>query len=230
MNKRLFLISEYIDDGKGMVDVGTDHGYLPVYMAKQGYTGNIFASDINADPLNKAIKHASEAGLEDRINFSLSDGLSACPPDEIDTIVIAGMGGDMIVKIMDEGYWCLDERYKLILQPMSKAEILRYWLVYNGFEIIDERIAEDNNTNYQIIVTRFGGLTKLNDAELYIGKYELSPDKELYLSQLKALNKRFEKAVKDMKNGEQAPQSRLKLFEEILEQLKEMDKKYDNNI
>lgn len=230
MNKRLLLISEYIDDGKGMVDVGTDHGYLPVYLAKQGYTGNIYASDINADPLNKAIKHAAEAGLEDRIKFSLSDGLSACPPEEIDTIVIAGMGGDMIVKIMDEGYWCLDERYKLILQPMSKAEILRYWLVYNGFEITDERIVDENNTNYEIIVTRFGGMTKLNDAELYIGKHELTPDKELYLSQLKALNKRFERAVKDMKNGEQTPQSRLKLFEEILEQLKEMDKKYDNNI
>ena len=100
MNKRLQIISEYISN-KGFVDVGTDHGYLPIHMAENGYKGKIFASDVNADPLNKAIHNANDAGVSDKIDFFLCDGLEKCPRDEIDTIVVAGMGGDMIVKILN---------------------------------------------------------------------------------------------------------------------------------
>ena len=230
MNKRLMLIADNIENGKGMVDVGTDHGYLPVYMAQNSYSGRIFASDINADPLNKAKAHAEEAGLEDRIVFSLCDGLSECPPEEIDTRVVAGMGGDMIVKILDEGYWCMSPEYKLILQPMSKVEVLRYWLAYNDFEISDELLVDENDTLYQIIIARFGSRTRLNDAELYTGKFELAGDKQLYYRQFKAVNKRFDRAVKEMKSGESIPQYRLKFFEEVLEQLKDMGKNYGSDI
>ena len=74
MNKRLQLIAENIDGGKGVIDVGTDHGYLPVYLAENSYTGSIFASDINEDPLNKAIRHAKNTGVDNKINFLLCDG------------------------------------------------------------------------------------------------------------------------------------------------------------
>ena len=170
MNKRLQTIYKYIEDGKGMVDVGTDHGYLPVELALNGYKGNIVASDINEDPLHKAVVNAEAAGVGSRISFLLCDGLSKCPAEKVDTIVIAGMGGDMIVKILDAAEWCLDEGYKLILQPMSKAEVVRYWLVYNGFEIQAEELVDENNTLYQIIVAQFGGYTPLNDAQLFCGK------------------------------------------------------------
>ena len=223
MNKRLLLIADNIENGKGMIDVGTDHGYLPVYLAQNSYSGNIFASDINLDPLNKAKSHAAEADLEDRIKFFLCDGLKDCPRDEIDTIVIAGMGGDMIVKILDEGYWCMDSKYKLLLQPMSKAEILRYWLVYNDFEINKELLVDENNSLYQIIETRFGGRTKHNDAELYTGKATLAGDKELYRRHFDAVQKRFARAVSEMRSGDMIPQYRLGFFEDVLEQLKEME-------
>lgn len=229
MNKRLKLISEYIDNGKGMVDVGTDHGYLPIYLAENSYSGKIFASDINADPLKKAIYNAKEAGLDDKIEFLLCDGLKDCPPDEIDTIVIAGMGGDMIVKILDAAEWCLSSEYKLILQPMSKAEVLRYWLVYNGFEIKNELHTMENGTIYQIVVARFGGITKLNDAELYIGNFECAVQKELYAEEYNALYRRFSRAVEEIKNGDKIPQYRLALFEEILGQIVEIGNKYDIN-
>ena len=74
MNKRLQLISEHINS-KGFVDVGTDHGYLPIFMAENGYHGNIFASDVNEDPLNKAIRNAKDAGVSNKIDFFLCDGL-----------------------------------------------------------------------------------------------------------------------------------------------------------
>ena len=226
MNKRLQIISEYISN-KGFVDVGTDHGYLPIHMAENGYKGKIFASDVNADPLNKAIRNAKEAGLSDKIDFFLCDGLEKCPRDEIDTIVVAGMGGDMIVKILDEGYWCMSSEYKLILQPMSKQEILRYWLIYNDFEINHELQLEENGTIYQIIVATFGGNTKLNDAELYIGSYNLALDKQLYIREYKALYNRFFRTVNEIKSGDKIPQYRINLFEQILDQLTEMGTEHD---
>lgn len=224
MNKRLKLISEYIEDGIGVIDVGTDHGYLPISLAENNYKGNIFASDINADPLNKAITNADAAGVSDKIEFLLSDGLKKCPHDKIDTIVIAGMGGDMIVKIIEETEWCMSPGYKLILQPMSKQEILRYWLIYNEFEITDELLVSENGTIYQIMLVKFGGKTRLNDAQLYIGSADRAPDKLLYKQQYDATRRRFERAVNDMKGSVSGPEYRLKLFEEILAQLHEMGK------
>lgn len=225
MNKRLTAIASLVNEGRGLVDVGTDHGYLPTCLAASGYKGALFASDINEGPLLSARRTATAAGLSDRIRFLLCDGLRLCPPGEIDTIVIAGMGGDMIVKILDEAEWCMDPRYHLILQPMTKAEVLRYWLVFNEFEIETETIAEDTGTLYQIIKARFGGCTKLTDAELFTGKRKLCMDPVLFDVQLFRIITRFEKAVSGMQGREGEP--RLQLYREILDQLLEMKRQND---
>lgn len=198
MNKRLELISSMIPDGEGFSDVGTDHGYLPVYMALHGYSGNIIASDIRPGPLQTAIASARESGVEERISFRLCDGLDGCRRDEIDTIVIAGMGGDTICGILDRAEWCMDEKFLLILQPMTKAEVLRYWLTNNEFGITGEKIVRDAGERYQIIAARFGGNTPLTDAELFAGEYKLAVKNELFDEQLESLIKRFEKAVDGM--------------------------------
>ncbi len=220
MNKRLLAIAALIKNGKGVVDVGTDHGYLPAHLALNGYCGKLFASDIREGPLAAAIRTAEEAGLSEQIQFLLCDGLRLCSPEEIDTIVIAGMGGDTIVKILDEAEWCMDARYHLILQPMTKAEILRYWLIYNGFAIQSETLAEDAGIVYQIIETCFGGETCLSDAELFAGKRRLCREQTLYDRQLEQLFTRFERAVAGMQGREELP--RLKLYREIHDQLMHM--------
>lgn len=220
MNKRLIAIAALIRDGQGLVDVGTDHGYLPAHLALSGYHGALFASDIREGPLAAAKRTAAEAGLTERIRFLLCDGLRLCPPEEIDTIVIAGMGGDLIVKILDEAEWCMDARYRLILQPMTKAEVLRYWLVNNGFSIASETLTEDGGIVYQIIETCFGGETELNDAELFVGKRSLCRDQALYNGQVEKLYMRFERAVEGMRGREELP--RLKLYREICARLMEM--------
>ncbi|MDD6089317.1 MAG: class I SAM-dependent methyltransferase [Clostridiales bacterium] len=225
MNKRLMTIASQIENGKGFADVGTDHGYLPVHMLAAGYTGKIYASDINSAPLQTAVDSAEEAGVSDKIKFLLCDGLALCPPDEIDTIVIAGMGGDTICRILDEAEWCMDGKYKLILQPMTKPEVVRYWLTNNEFEIRSELLAEESGTIYQIIVAVFGGETRLSDAELFAGKWELTNDRQLYLRQLDKLCGRFEKAVSGIDSGETQPVW-LSLFRDILSQLEEMRRKY----
>ena len=213
-------IAALVRNGRGLIDVGTDHGYLPVMLAESGYSGALFASDINAGPLSAARRTAAEAGLTNRIRFFLCDGLRLCPPDEIDTIVIAGMGGDMIVKILDEAEWCMNPRYHLILQPMTKAEVLRYWLVNNEFAIESETIAADGGSLYQIISASFGGKTMLSDAELFIGKRSLCKEQSLYEQQLEQVIARFEKAGRGMNGREGEP--RFCLYREIYHQLEEM--------
>jgi len=223
MNDRLQLIASHIDDGVGFVDVGTDHGYLPVELCLKGYRGNVFASDINEDPLSKAIMNARASGVYDRIDFLLCDGLDSCLQDRIDTIVIAGMGGDTICSILDKAEWCMDSKYKLILQPMTKAEVLRYWLIYNGFEIKSEELILENGSIYQVIVCFFGGKTVLNDAEVFAGKCDLCNNADLYKDNVSMLIKRFNKAVFSMEGSSNNDlNGKISLYREIIAQLERL--------
>ena len=224
MNKRIAAIYDLISPGVGVIDVGTDHGYLPAALAANGYPGRILASDINEGPLRAAERSAARAGVSDRIEFLLCDGLALCPPEAVDTIVIAGMGGDSIVKILDEAEWCMDSRCRLILQPMTKAEVVRYWLAYNEFEILSESLIEDAGTLYQILTARFGGHTELSDAELFVGKASLAGDRALYRLALEGLEGRLAKALDGMGDRE-ADSPRTVLYREILEQVKELKEK-----
>ena len=228
MDRRLQAIEEKIHDGVGMIDVGTDHGTIPVQLAVRGYPGRIFASDIHAGPLEAAKRTAARAGVSERISFLLCDGLALCPPDAVDTIVIAGMGGDMIVKILDEAEWCMQPRYHLILQPMTRAEVLRYWLVHNEFEILTESVAQEGSSLYQILTARFGGKTCLRDAELYCGKRALAENDTLWLRTLEAQEQRLKKALAGMRHGAEHAE-RENLCREILGQMEELRGEYDKD-
>lgn len=195
MDQRLASVFGMIRPGRGVIDVGTDHGYLSVRLACEGYPGHILASDLREGPLAAARRSAAQAGVSDRIRFLLSDGLDACPPDEVDTIVIAGMGGDTICGILDRAEWCLDPAYRLILQPMSKAEVLRYWLCNNGFCIEEERLVEDGDTIYQILAAVFINQNEtLSDAELWLGKRGLA-ETELYQKLVQREIRRIERRI-----------------------------------
>lgn len=221
MNKRLELIASILPHGRGFADVGTDHGYLPVYMAQHGYSGKIIASDINEGPLSTAVASARQAGVEDRICFRRCDGLDGCGSEELDTVVIAGMGGDTICGILDRADWVMSRDILLILQPMTKAEVLRYWLTNNDFAICGEWLIEENGEIYQILSARFGARTPLSDAELFTGKYELAVGNALFPVQLAALIKRFERAAVGMSKAPRM-RGRQKLTADILNGLYEM--------
>ena len=222
MNKRLKAIYSHISDGIGVVDVGTDHGFIPTALAESGYAGKIIASDINAGPLECARRNAEEAGVSDKIEFQLCDGLDKCAPAEIDTIVIAGMGGDTICGILDRAEWCIAPGYKLILQPMSKSEILRFWLINNGFQIISEEYVCDGNL-YQILAAEFGPFVRHSDAELYTGKYETVCSDGLFPEYLDRLIERFEYQDRAMCSGESGRDDlRSQFGRHILNELYEM--------
>ena len=221
MNRRLDCLYRLIAPGVGLIDVGTDHGYLPVRLAAEGYRGHLYASDIREGPLSAAKRNAAEADVAARIRFLLSDGLEACPPEDVDTIVIAGMGGDTICGILDRAEWCMDPRYHLILQPMIKAEILRYWLCHNGFLIDREELVEDGGTIYQIVCAVFTGENeRLSDAELWLGKRGLA-DPELYRRLLEREIGRVKRQIEGLASSTE--EDRLRQFSALRLRLQELN-------
>ncbi len=223
MNRRLAAILDEIQDGTGVIDVGTDHGYLPAALAKRGYPGNIIASDINEGPLNAAKTTADNEGLTDRIKFLLCDGLSACDPETVDTIVIAGMGGDLICRILDQAEWTMDARYTMILQPMTKAEVLRYWLSNNEYGILSEHLVEDNNKIYSILTVRFGGYCpSLSDAELFLGHIDTVKNEPLFGKFLESQITRMENALSGIKGSSDEKNGKANLLGDVLQQMREI--------
>ena len=197
MSNRLDCIYGLIPSNSvGVADIGTDHGIIPVRLAESDYHGNIIASDLRIDPLNKAVQYSESRGVKNRIRFILCDGLSGIDKELIDHIIIAGMGGDTITKILDEEYWCADKRYSLILQPMTHSNILRYWLINNEFIIKNEYLQKDDGKIYTVMYVVYGNSEKYSDAELYLGKYDQLKDNELFPEYLDHLIHRFSIRVK----------------------------------
>ena len=223
MNKRLHCIASHIPFGEGLIDVGTDHGYLPIELISRGYPGRLYASDIKAGPLETAVRSAKEAGCAERITFQLADGLDGCDPDTIDTIVIAGMGGDTICGILDRAEFCMDSRYTLVLQPMTRAEVLRYWLVNNEFEILEEDLVEDAGILYAVLTARFGGCTRLKEAELYTGSFAMLREHRLFPAFLAQQIRRLQNMLNGLESAAVRDSSgRAAVLRCILSQLEEM--------
>ena len=197
MNARLRSIFECIDPASyGVADVGTDHGILPVALALNGFRGNILASDIHEGPLQHAFNAAKDADVSDRIRFYLCDGLIEEFAAQIDTIIIAGMGGDLICSIIDRADLLLDPRYSLILQPMTKSEILRYYLTNNGFQISREIHVSERTHVYSVLCASFiDRNSSYKTIDLYTGNPADYTDPELYLSRLMKLQKEIQKKL-----------------------------------
>jgi len=225
MNKRLIAIYNEIPAGTGIIDVGTDHGYIPAALAKSGYKGRIIASDINAGPLDSARRTAASENVSDRIEFSLANGLEKCPDSGIDTILIAGMGGDLITKILDSADWETVKKCTLILQPATKSEILRYFLIHNEFDIFDERLVKNAGIVYPIIKAKLGTAEPYSDAELYAGAFRYLKDKPLYIEKLDDQIKRLRIGIAGLESAEHTNESRIAFMRSVLRESVELREK-----
>ena len=161
LDKRLKICADMVS-GQGVVcDVGTDHAYLAAELIISGKCNKVIASDIKEGPLEAAAKTVEKYGVSDKVELVLSDGLENVCLDDVSDIVIAGMGGETIAEILDNCMFECDDTMNFILQPMTKAEVLRKWLGGNGFEIIEEQAVEDGDRVYIVIRAKFntGGFT-----------------------------------------------------------------------
>ena len=136
LTPRLRQIAAWVRQGAHLADVGTDHAYLPVWLTLQGRVASAIASDLRRGPLDRAQETGRRYGVGDRITFRLGNGLAAVAPEECDTIVIAGMGGENIAQILAGAPWTADGRHTLLLQPQSRAEALRRFLAEHGFAVV----------------------------------------------------------------------------------------------
>ena len=155
ISERLKTLGGFVREGSKLADIGTDHGLLPIYLVENGIAVAAIASDLREGPAAVARKNVEKAGLSAYIDVRVGDGLAGISPDEADDIVIAGMGGETIVEILSAAPWVKHSRYRLILQPMSHAEILREWLYSHGFATLTERLLEDVGRKYIVLVSAY---------------------------------------------------------------------------
>lgn len=156
MDKRL-LTCVRLCKGRIIADIGTDHGYLPCYMVTEGLCDKAYACDVAPMPLESARQHINSQGLSDKIQPVLSDGLKNVPSDGTTDVVIAGMGGELISAILSDCDWIKDPSVNLVLQPMTKWDVLRKWLYENGFEVTKELPCCEGKFTYSVIQCHFTG-------------------------------------------------------------------------
>lgn len=157
-DKRLLTCAKLVT-GRKAVDVGTDHGYLAVYLLNENICDNVIACDVNEMPLNAAEKTVEKTGLSHRIRLVLSDGLDNVPMDGVTDVIMAGMGGELIARLIGRCRWLSDKErpVNLILQPMTKSDTLRKWLYDNCFEVKKELGCSDGGFVYSVMQTEFLG-------------------------------------------------------------------------
>lgn len=170
LDNRLKQCAEFVS-GKGCaVDVGTDHAYLAVYLIKSGICKKVIACDLREGPLQSAKEHIRAEGLQDKIQTVLSDGLDNISPDGVSDIIIAGMGGELIAKIISKAEWIKNNKVNLIIQPMTKAQDLRKFLFENGFSIKYEKSVRSDSFIYSVINAEYSGKFKSYEYyEIYTG-------------------------------------------------------------
>ncbi len=156
LKPRLAAIAAFVPKGSSVADIGTDHAYLPVFLLQCGVVNKAIAADVHAGPYRAALETVTASGLVDAISVRFGDGLGVLAPSEADTVVIAGMGGSTIIKILEASADVTNSITRLILQPMTASATLRRWLVQNAWHIVEEELVEEDQILYEIIVAERG--------------------------------------------------------------------------
>ena len=167
LSNRLLACCDFVSPGDRVADIGCDHGYLGIYLLKNGIASNVIASDVNEKPLQSALHNAVKFGVKEHMSFYLSDGIRSIP-QEFDVLVCAGMGGDTMISILEAAPWLKDPKYRLILQCQSKRPELRRYLTRQGFAICRETLAQDGKFLYPVMEVVYTPGQMLTAAECYI--------------------------------------------------------------
>lgn len=178
ISKRLELVASFVPQGAILLDVGSDHAYLPIELVERGKIESAIAGEVVEGPYQSAVKNVEAHGLEEKIQVRLANGLAAFEEeDRVSVITIAGMGGRLIARILEEGLGKLANVERLILQPNNREDDLRIWLQDHGFQIVAESILEEAGKFYEILVVEAGQM-KLSASDVRFGPFlskEVSP-------------------------------------------------------
>ena len=151
LSKRLQAVADLVTPGYTIADVGTDHAYIPIYLVERGIVQRAVAMDINEGPLDRATEHIKENKLENQIQTRLSNGLQHLQKGEVDTVILAGMGGNLMINILNEDFNKTNSLKECILQPQSEVFKVRTFLLEKGFLFIEENMVLDDGKYYPMM-------------------------------------------------------------------------------
>ncbi|MET3699266.1 tRNA (adenine22-N1)-methyltransferase [Bacillus oleivorans] len=173
LSKRLDAVYQYIPIQAVLADIGSDHAYLPCYAVQTGRAVRAIAGEVAEGPFQSALNQVIEADLSTKIDVRKGDGLAVISPGEVNCITIAGMGGALITRILEEGKDKLTEQTRLILQPNIGGNQVRKWLERNGWTIVNENILEEDEHIYEIICADFlkEKNERLTELEILMGPF-----------------------------------------------------------
>ena len=221
LSERLRAIISMVPRNKCTADIGTDHGFVPVSLVTEGIAERAIASDIGKGPLLRAEEHIRRAGLEDRIECRLGDGLSVLSPGEAEVLVIAGMGGMLMVRILEEGLDVAKSARTLILSPHRDAYELRKFLFGQGFSITGETMVQEDGKYYTVIRAEHHEETaaenalspdaerietSLSEEELHFGPVLLRERPAVFLEYLEDLEQKLEAEIRHLEAQKQSEQ------------------------
>lgn len=227
LSSRLMTCAQMVLPGNVAADIGTDHGYLPIYLLETGVCPRVIASDIREMPLEAAKRSARRIGITQGISFYLSDGLQNLPVEEIQTVICAGMGGDCIITILENARVVWSPAYQLILQPQSAVSVLRKWLGEHGFSIRQERLSKDGKFIYTAMEVRYGGGQCTAPGYHYLSKPLLECGDPLLAEYAMRVHGNLQKTVQGMQAAKKpvAP-SEQAYYETALAQVTELEEQY----
>lgn len=173
LSKRLSAVARLVTKGNRLADVGTDHGYIPIYLVKKGWVPSAIAMDVNPGPLKRASENIALYDASQYIQTRLSDGIEALLPGEVDTVVMAGMGGNLIQKLLSQGENVGKSIKEWVLQPQSDASALRHYLQVHGYRILQEDIVLEEGKYYPMMQVAWGQMEEWSKLHYQFGLYLL---------------------------------------------------------
>lgn len=223
LDARLFAVASLVRENARTADIGTDHAYLLTYLIEKGICPCGIAADLRKGPLQNAKQTVIAAGLMDKVELVLSDGLENIKEGSCDDIVIAGMGGNLIAEILSKAHWVKNREINIVAQPMTHAEVLRQFFIDNGFEITKEKTATDGKRYYCVMSANYTGESKeRNISYRYTGRLFDNKDEITY--------KYIDKMLTTLKKKHNALISAGKADEENLgEIIKEIENNMEKN-
>lgn len=225
LDNRLIACTKFIKRNSKIADIGSDHAYLPIWLIKNNIIDYAIASDVREGPLLNAKKNIEKYHLSQKIETRLSDGLQNIKSSEADTIVIAGMGGEIISKIIKDANWLKNTNKNIILQPMSQDEYLRNFLLTENFQIIDEIIASSHEKIYSVMNVKFSkDKIYVDTLYPYIGKIKPTHTNEfnVYINQKIGKLKNKILGLKNQKN--------ISKYEELFNIIKKLENCLENKM
>ncbi len=224
IDARLMCSANFVRAGAVFADIGTDHGYLPIFLLKEGRISHAILSDINEGPLDTARRNVCAEGLSEKCTLILSDGASALSGLGITDYAVCGMGGELIAEIVGSAPDMRREGVRLILQPMSRINVLRRRLAALGFSVLDEKYSTSAGKHYVTLLAEYTGLVyEVSDTVAELGEDRAhTDDRDDYVSFLEKKKFSLERASEGIKRGGGDPVSERIILDEIRRRLSEI--------